>query len=262
MTLRESYLARSVLDDRRFRGPNANPSLHEQTVAEIGGWILGGKYAPNALLPRERELCDILGVSRTTVREAIRVLVAKGMLETRTRVGVCVLPRINWRLLDGEVLSWHPDIGSDSQLLDELLEARRIFEPEAARLAAERANSSDLAEIEKSYNAMAKAMPGSYEDACAADLAFHSAVILASHNLVLINLIDPLRASLRAILAITNRASNAAMESALEEHFELLEAIRLRDPERAVATVHKLLDTASRNTAAARQSTDDQEKMS
>jgi len=75
------------------------------------------------VLPREEELCAMLGVSRTSVREAVKVLSAKGLVEARRRVGVRVLSRDDWRLLDPVVLSWHPDIQNDSELISGLIEA-------------------------------------------------------------------------------------------------------------------------------------------
>ncbi|RWG26574.1 GntR family transcriptional regulator, partial [Mesorhizobium sp.] len=111
-------------------------SVHNAVVSVLGSRILGGDYAPGAALPREEELCAMLGVSRTSVREAVKVLSAKGLVEARRRAGVRVLPRDSWRLLDPVVLGWHPSIQDDEELVSGLLEARRIFEPAAAELAA------------------------------------------------------------------------------------------------------------------------------
>src|SRR5260370_38194730 len=95
----------------------------------IGRWILGGAYAPDDLLPREDDLAEKLGVSRTSVREAVKVLSAKGLLQARRRVGVRVRSRDDWNLLDPQVLSWHPDVGRDKALITSLIEARHIIEP-------------------------------------------------------------------------------------------------------------------------------------
>ncbi|WP_292408547.1 GntR family transcriptional regulator, partial [Mesorhizobium sp.] len=133
--------------------------IHDSVVNVLGSRILGGVYRQGEMLPREEELCAMLGVSRTSVREAIKVLSAKGLVEARRRVGVRVLSRDDWRLLDPVVLSWHPDIQNDSELISGLIEARRIFEPAAAELAARRATGSDLAAIETAFNAMRDSIP-------------------------------------------------------------------------------------------------------
>jgi DNA-binding FadR family transcriptional regulator len=86
--------------------------IHGSVVDAIGRWILGGTYAPNDLLPREDDLAIELGVSRTSIREAVRVLSAKGLLQARRRVGVRVRDRDDWNLLDPQVLSWHPESGA------------------------------------------------------------------------------------------------------------------------------------------------------
>ena len=128
--------------------------IHGSVVDAIGRWILGGTYAPDDLLPREDDLAVELGVSRTSIREAVKVLSAKGLLQARRRVGVRVRDRDDWNLLDPQVLSWHPDVGRDEALITSLIEARRIIEPAAAALAAKRATAADLARIEQAYLGM------------------------------------------------------------------------------------------------------------
>ena len=128
--------------------------IHGSVVDAIGRWILGGTYAPDDLLPREDDLAAELGVSRTSIREAVKVLSAKGLLQARRRVGVRVRNRDEWNLLDPQVLSWHPDVGRDEALITSLIEARRIIEPAAAALAAKRATAADLAQIEQAYLGM------------------------------------------------------------------------------------------------------------
>src|ERR1700748_2487895 len=112
--------------------------IHGSVVDAIGRWILCGTDAPNDLLPREDDLAVELGVSRTSIREAVKVLSAKGLLQARRRVGVRVRDRDDWNLLDPQVLSWHPDVGRDEGLKTSLIEARSIIEPAAAALAAKR----------------------------------------------------------------------------------------------------------------------------
>lgn len=210
----------------------------------LGSRILGGAYPPGEALPREDELCRMLGVSRTSVREAVKVLSAKGLVEARRRGGVRVLPRSDWRLLDPVVLSWHPAIQDDEALLAGLLEARRIVEPAAAELAARRATAADLAGIERGYDTMRAGIPHDLDAVCRGDLAFHKAIIAASHNVVLTSLGGMLDAALRATFMVTNPLMEA-QSRALSAHRIVLEAIRVRDTAGAREGMNRLLDIAA-----------------
>jgi DNA-binding FadR family transcriptional regulator len=99
----------------------------------------------------------MLGVSRTVVREATKVLAAKGMVESRSKRGTVILPRSEWRLLDPDVLAWLTETGLDPEFLRSMFEVRKIIEPAAARLAAERATPAELDEIRSALDAMATA---------------------------------------------------------------------------------------------------------
>jgi GntR family galactonate operon transcriptional repressor len=218
--------------------------IHHSLVNVLGSHILGGIYAPGDMLPREEELCALFGVSRTSVREAVKVLSAKGLVEAKRRVGVRVRSRDEWRLLDADVLSWHPDIKSDTELVSGLIEARRIFEPAAAELAARRGTAVDLAAIETAFEAMRRAIPNDLPGVCKADLAFHRGVIAASHNVVLRGLVGMLEAALNASFLVTNQLMEA-QSRALAAHQDVLDAIRNRDTAGARAAMSRLLDIAA-----------------
>jgi GntR family transcriptional regulator, galactonate operon transcriptional repressor len=166
-------LAPEKIDQRR---------VHDFVVGAVGRWILGGVYAPGDLLPREDDLAEKLGVSRASVREAVKVLGAKGLLQARRRVGLRVRERDEWNLLDPLVLSWHPGVGRDEVLKTSLIEARIIIEPAAAALAARRATAADLVRIEQAYLGMERHVRTDFEACCEADLRFHGSVIAASHT--------------------------------------------------------------------------------
>ncbi len=220
--------------------------IHGSVVDAIGRWILGGTYAPDDLLPREDDLAEQLGVSRTSIREAVKVLSAKGLLQARRRVGVRVRDRDDWNLLDPQVLSWHPDVGRDEALIISLIEARRIIEPAAAALAAKRATAADLARIEQAYLEMERNLRTNLEACCEADLKFHVSVVAASHNVVLKGLTGTIEAALRATFAITNRLATA-QSRALSAHQEVFECVRMRDAEGARLATIELLGIAERD---------------
>lgn len=220
--------------------------VHDTVVDTIGKWILGGDYAPGDLLPREDDLAATLGVSRTSVREAVKVLSAKGLLVARRRVGVRVQSRDGWNLLDPLVLSWHPDVGRDEVLITSLIEVRRIIEPAAAALAATRASAADLAQIEEALIGMETNVKTDLGACCEADLRFHARLVGASHNLVLTRLIGTIEAALRVTFGITNRLMTA-QSRALAAHRVVFECVRMRDADGARAATVELLGLAARD---------------
>jgi GntR family galactonate operon transcriptional repressor len=223
--------------------PASGGRVHDSVVRTLGAWILDGRYRPGDTLPREDDLTDVLGVSRTSLREAVKVLCAKGLLEARPRIGVRVRAREHWRLLDPVVLGWHPDITRDHELMSSLIETRRIIEPAAAELAARRATAADLHAIEAAYLGMARAIPHDLAACCEADLAFHRALVGASHNIVLRSLIGTIEAALRASFLLTTSLMDNQAKT-LGVHKAVLESVRVRDTAGARAAVSRLLDLA------------------
>src|SRR5712691_12619543 len=121
--------------------------LHGELVHRIGLEILRGELRPGDPLPTEDELSGELGLSRTVLREAVKVLAAKGLVEARPKTGTRVRPRAAWNLLDPDVLAWRSEASPDGDFFRNIVELRRIVEPEAARLAAERATAAEVAGI-------------------------------------------------------------------------------------------------------------------
>src|SRR5829696_6445731 len=116
---------------------------HGETVYEIGRRIVSGELQPGDLLP-EGELIAELDISRTVLREAIKVLGAKGLVEAKPRVGTKVSARNHWRLMDPDILAWQSEAGLDEPFLRNLAEVRYVIEPAAARLAAQRATEEEI----------------------------------------------------------------------------------------------------------------------
>jgi GntR family galactonate operon transcriptional repressor len=153
-------------------------------IEAIGRSIVSGVYRPGDLLPREAELTAEHGVSRTSVREAMKVLAAKGLVDIRPKIGTRVRPKDLWNTFDSDLLTWTHSAGLGTGLMQDLIELRQIVEPNAARLAAGRASMVDLGQIEKTALAMAT----NADDSAAYaewDVAFHMAVYAASHNALL-----------------------------------------------------------------------------
>ena len=227
----------------------ARPRVHGEVVRRLALAILEGDWAPGERLPNEAELGGRFGVSRTSLREAVRFLSAKGLIEARPRLGMAVRERDAWNLLDPDLLAWQAERGDlEPQLIASLVEARRVIEPAAAALAAERATAADLARIEAAYLAMARSLPADLDACCAADLDFHAEILRATHNLVFRQLIGTMGAALGATMRLSTRLSQA-YEATLHVHRDVLEAIRLRDPQAAEARMRALLDLARHDLA-------------
>lgn len=228
-----------------FRPPSASTytgrNLHGQVVNELGRRIVGGDYPPGIALPVEETLCVQLSVSRTALREAVKVLAAKGLVESRPRVGTRVRAPGTWNMLDPDVLAWRCAAGPDPAFLLHLAEMREIFEPAAASLAARNRDDTQLAAIRGSFDAMAEAA-----DVTAwvrADLEFHNAVLQATGNPLLTPLAAMIGSALEGLLGITARTARNFNDS-LPEHRAVLDAIERRDEEAARRCMAHLLTEA------------------
>ena len=116
--------------------------LHDHAVFDLGIAIVSGRLPEGVPFP-EAEIGKMLGVSRTVVREATKVLAAKGLLRSRPRVGTVPLPRDSWDVLDPEVLGWMLEHGPIADVIRDVSEVRMIIEPAAARLAAMRRSAEE-----------------------------------------------------------------------------------------------------------------------
>src|SRR5262249_56719815 len=122
--------------------------LHDKVTREIALGILRGTIGRgDSGLSTEGDLCRHLNVSRTILREAVKVLAAKGLIEVRPRTGVRVRPRQEWNLVDPDLLGWICEAGVDDLFVWDLCEVRAIVEPAAAELAASRASAAEIEEL-------------------------------------------------------------------------------------------------------------------
>ncbi|MEV0641607.1 FadR/GntR family transcriptional regulator [Streptomyces sp. NPDC050619] len=230
--------------------------LHGQAVEELGRRIIRGDYPPGSVVDPIKFETE-LGVSKTVVREAMRVLASKGLLESKQKRGTTIRPRADWNLLDSDLLRWQGSSAPTDDFLEDLAEVRAIVEPAGARLAATRRTESDLVAIRLALDAMAAA--GTDADAMVeADLAFHRALLDAAHN----ELLSRMEVVIEAGLRIRDRIVHGAQHfsDSVPVHRELLRAIEAGDPDAAVSAVESLLTQASKDLAAAVQPKDDRDE--
>jgi DNA-binding FadR family transcriptional regulator len=216
----------------------------------VGRDIVRGKLAPGALLPTETELGRKLRVSRPSLREGLRALAAKGLVETRTRRGTLVRAKECWDILDPDVLAWMANAPPDQEFLMALLELRTSIEPAAARLAAQRASPRQVLEIEESYRGMADSLPDDLEGCCQHDLDFHERIIAAAGNIFLARFAAVIRTALRTSFLVSYDARES-YENSLIEHWAVIDAIRKRMPGEAERAMRFLLKGTARDLAPA-----------
>ena len=222
--------------------------LHGAVVHDIGVRIVRGELEPGATLPDDG-FADESAVSRTVVREAIKVLAAKGLLESRPKTGTRVRPRREWNLLDPDVLAWQIEAGPGADFLGQALELRRMIEPAVTRLAAERATDEQVAALYEAYEEMAAA--GDDLDAfMAPDLRFHNLLLEACGNELLEHMGEILTAVLRTIFAYSSSSSRAYPRSA-RRHRAIAQAIEARDADAAEQAVLRLIDDTKTTLASA-----------
>ena len=236
----------------------AGRGLHGSLVEALGRRIVAGWVEPGEALPAEPLVAAGYDVSRTAVREALRVLAAKGLVEARPMRGTRVRPRREWRLLDPDLLRWSVDDADPALLLHDLLDIRLMLEPAAAGLAAERADQLERTAIESAYVDLAASLddPDAFIEA---DLRFHRAVITATGNPLLGELVAAIEAGLRLARRVQVRIAGAQRplpQDPLPAHHAVVRAIASGDGAAAEAAMRVVVVSAARDAEAVLQSTD------
>ncbi|WMJ68233.1 FadR/GntR family transcriptional regulator [Stenotrophomonas sp. 24(2023)] len=205
-------------------------NLYDQVTQQIGRQIVSGAIKPGEYLPREELLAQTLSVSRTALREGLKVLGSKGLIETRQKTGTRVREPRYWKQLDSDILAWRCASMPTQDFVEKLVEMREVIEPAAAASAAQRRSPAQLARIKAAYQAMADATD---QDAWArADLEFHECVLEATNNELLASLFSVIDAALGTFFLLSAQTAKDFKYS-LPRHFQVYDAIRLKQPEAA-----------------------------
>ncbi|WP_405781120.1 FadR/GntR family transcriptional regulator [Streptomyces sp. NBC_00859] len=212
--------------------------VHRFAVEALALRIFDGTYAEGATVDLPQLMAE-LDVSQTVLREAIKVLTVKGLLDARQRRGTFVRARENWNLLDSDVLRWRVASGArDERLFDELFELRRSVEPAAAALAAQHRTDDDLAALTTALGAMERA--GSDPVGLVpADAAFHTALLAASHNRFFVQM---QRVMIPALIERDRVVHAGSPEHPLPTHVAVADRVRARDQDGASLAMVRLLD--------------------
>ncbi|MER8918833.1 FadR/GntR family transcriptional regulator [Mesorhizobium sp. M0802] len=213
-------------------------SVHASLASEIGLRIVRGDYPPGTILPNEAKWSETFNVSRSAVREAIKMLMAKSLLASRPKIGSWVEPRERWNLLDRDVLAWYATAPDREVFLKTVQEFRHIIEPEATAFAAMRRTEEQMAEISQACREMGEA--SSLQERTRADTRFHLAILRASGNDLLVPLGVLIESAFDHLFAYTTRELDD-LQHAQQLHEAIEKAIRLQRPEAARNAVRKLL---------------------
>jgi DNA-binding FadR family transcriptional regulator len=223
------------LTQHRSRG------VHGQTVETLAGRILSREYAEGAVLDLP-SIQQELDVSLTALREALKVLTAKGLIDARQKRGTFVRPRTSWNVLDADVMRWQTADSADSALFDQLTEVRTVVEPAGARLAAERATEEDVIALSEALERMAGS-GSDLDQMVAADLDFHRLLLTMTGN----GFLSRIERVIAIGLAERDRIVHAASPDAdpVPSHRAVLAAIAAKNPDAAEAAMRALLSQSS-----------------
>ncbi len=218
-------------------------TFQEQVLHRLGRDIAAGRFRAGQVLPPEGELCERFGYSRIVIREAIKSLAAKGMLEVKRRIGTLVLDTSRWNLFDPDVIAWRADSETEDPVMSrDLEELRRIVEPAAVRLAAQHASLDDRKALRAAYMAMERAVAGK-GDYVAADLTFHAVILHACGNQFLRQMQQAMSAILRSRFRVIS-AKPGGPAFSLPMHEAICVAIEQQDPAAAERAALALIDQA------------------
>lgn len=216
-------------------------NLNEQVVEALGKRIISGFYQQQQQLPIEAKLCAEYGVSRPVMREASKIMMAKGLINSKPRVGTIVRAKKYWNLLDAEVLSWTIQLMPENEFLDMLFDVRMAMEPYAAELAAKNATADDIQKLTAAFQDMESAM--SPAQLVEPDIRFHQAIMDATHNELFSYIGQTLHNALAQSIQLTSRHPDTH-ELSLPRHKIIFIAIKESDHIAArEATISLLTDS-------------------
>jgi len=227
-------------------------SLREQVLNAIGSRIIGGELSPGDVLPKEDTLSKDYGVSRTVIREAVKGLAARGLVESRPKVGTIIRPRSDWQMLDPSVLEWVAASETNAEFMLHLAEVRLAIEPAVAALAARNATPEDIERLAEAYTQLVAAIDDE-ENWANADLEFHESIVAGGHNEFLAYIVRALRRPLQSKRLINvslvqllddedvAEPYESPADEVLSRHRDVYEAIVRRDEAAAREASEKLL---------------------
>ena len=210
---------------RSLSGRPAARNFHTFVINEIGQGIVTGKFAVGSILPSDAVMMESYGVSRTVLREALKTLEAKGLIEARPKVGTRVSPVSRWSFFDPQVLSWHFYAKPDQRFYESLFDIRRALERRAVTLACERRTAENV-RLMKYWLHQMDIAAGNLEAHGLAALEIHRTIAESSGNALLRSLTGIVELTLAlALKSLSGEATGAYQKASLAAHSALLVAV-------------------------------------
>lgn len=236
---------------RNGTGPLTARNLHGHVVQQLGQRIVSGALKQGEVLPPEAVMAEEMEVSRTSLREAMKVLSAKGLVEARPKVGTRVRDARFWNQLDADILAWRCTSMPTADFVQKLSEMREIIEPAAAASAARHRTLTQLKRMQVAFDAM-EAAPDP-EAWTSADIDFHEAILAATGNELLVSLFSVIETALSSYFTMSARTT-ANFKYSLPQHRAVLYAIRDKEPEVAHKAMLKVIADTRENLSSKRRS--------
>lgn len=243
--MRNSFRKNNVnIPTRRSLGGShpRSTNLTFRIVEDLGIAIVTGQYSESNPFPVETVLCKQYGVSRSILREAVKMLTAKGLLDARPRQGTWVLPEDRWNLLDPDVLRWLLERKLSLRLLTEFTQMRLAVEPIAAAIAAQVAGEEEVAAIYANVERMAAAERGE-DDSLSSDIGFHISIMQACGNRFYFQLCDLIDTALQFSIRTTN-AYKGVGQASVADHKKVADAIAKHDSAQAETSMRAMMQEA------------------
>lgn len=207
-------------------------SLHVQVAREIARGILSGDMPQGSIIPGEMALCEQFGISRTALREAVKLLTSKGLLESRPKIGTRVVDRAYWNFLDSQLIEWMDGLGDVDHFCFQFLGLRRAVEPEACALAAKHASVEQRIELSEIFQQMVEISEAEVFDQkrwTDVDTEFHSLIFNATGN----DFYLPFGNILTTMFVNFIVHSSEEGSTCIEQHRQIYEAIMAGNSEKA-----------------------------
>ena len=216
-------------------------NLTHQLTHQLGAAIIEGSYAVDKSFPTEAELSQQFNISRSVTREAVKMLTAKGLLASRPRQGIRIMPSSHWNMFDTDVLAWTLHARPSIDLLREFTQLRIAIEPEAARLAA--TNNHDVQKMKIITDALAriKKADEGMDDSLAAIIEFHCSILTASNNRFFLQLRQFINVALRVNITHIHQLKGA-FSGSYDDHRKIYEEILSGNGEAAADAMRNLLN--------------------
>lgn len=225
-------------------GFEGSKNLSQRMTSELGRAIICGEYPRDQSLPTEADLCDKFGVSRTAVREAIKMLTAKGVVRSKPKQGIRIQPEEDWNILDPEMLSWSLDANPSIMVLKEFTQMRMAIEPEACALATLNPNSERITKIGQALQRMKLGLnTGDVKLELQANIDFHVAILYATENRFYIRMRDFVSTALNISIQHSSPMKTDP-QTIIDGHERIFNAIKSGNGERAKNSMFLIINDA------------------